>query len=112
MDIEILSSLEKPDLFEKFRRQVYKDFEMAGVSSFTPKIDSTNLEEIQQAFYQSILKLDVGNALKNLIYRIDISENQIKKASLEYPKEALQFILAELMIKRILQKVILKELHS
>ena len=63
-------------------------------------------------FHQSILKLEIGNSLKNLLYRIDITELQIKNAALKNPELHLQFLLAELIIKRILQKVVLKELYS
>ena len=112
MEIETITSLQKPDLFEKFKIQVAKDFEMAGVSEFYPKMESNNLEYLKDAFYNSILKLEIGNVLKNLLYRIDITELQIKNASIKKPEIPLQYLLAELMIKRILQKVILKEQYS
>jgi hypothetical protein len=111
MEID-LTGLQKPDLFTKFRIQVQRDFELAGLLEQLPVMESNNLVTLQNAFLNSILKLELGNALKTLLYRIDITELQIKQASQKNTDMTLQQILAELMIKRILQKVILKELYS
>jgi hypothetical protein len=111
MEID-LTGLQKPDLFARFRIQVQRDFELAGLSDQLPVIESNNLAALKQAFLDAILKLEIGNALKTLLYRIDITELQIKQASLKNQDMNLQQVLAELMIKRILQKVILKELYS
>lgn len=112
MEIDIIQGLQKPGLFEKFKVQVHRDFELAGVTEFLPVIESNNLSHLKEVFFNSILKLEMGNALKNLLYRIDITELQIKQASQKDPGTPLQRLLAELMIKRILQKVVLKELYS
>ncbi len=112
MEIDTITSLQKPDLFEKFKIQVYKDFELAGVLDYMPVIDSNSLTELKDKFFASILKLEMSNALKILLYRIDITELQIKQACQKNSETPLQQVLAELMIKRILQKVVLKELYS
>ncbi len=112
MTPDVLHSLEKPGLFEKFKIQVHKDYELAGVLEYIPVIESNNLEQLKNDFFNSILKLEMSNALKILLYRIDITELQIKHATQKEPQIPLQEILAELMIKRILQKVVLKELYS
>lgn len=112
MTPDVLHSLEKPNLFEKFKTQVYRDFKLAGAIDFLPVIESNHLEHLKTVFFNSIVKLEIGNDLKNLLYRIDITELQIKQASQQDPQTPLQKLLAELMIKRILQKVVLKELYS
>ena len=111
MEID-LTSLEKPSLFDKFKIQTHKDYEMSGVLEHMPIITSNNLNKLKEGFYNSVLKLELSDALKNLLYRIDITELQIKQACVKNPETPLQHILAELMIKRILQKVVLKELYS
>ena len=108
MEID-LTSLEKPSLFDKFKIQTHKDFEMSGVLDYMPIITSNNLSKLKDDFYHSILKLELSDALKNLLYRIDITELQIKQACFKNPEMPLQHVLAELMIKRILQKVVLNE---
>ena len=112
MTPEILNNLEKPNLFEKFKTQVYKDFELAGVIDYLPVIESNHLDQLKESFFNSIVKLEISNAMKNLLYRIDITEMQIKQASQKDPQIPIQQLLAELMIKRILQKVVLKEMYS
>jgi hypothetical protein len=46
------------------------------------------------------------------LYRIDVTELQIKKEATSHPEKNFQQILAELIVKRILQKVILKQQYS
>ena len=98
--------------FEKFKQQTYKDFELAGALAHLPDLDTTDLPALYNAFYQSVLQLENVHALKNLLYRIDITELQIKQGTQQNPRLPLQQVIAQLMIKRILQKVILKELYS
>ena len=107
-----LNRLEKPSLFEKFKTQVYKDYELSGTLEFMPIINSNNLDDLINGFYNSIIRLELSNNLKNLLYRIDINEIEIKKEIQKNPNKNLQQLLAELMIKRILEKVIFKELYS
>lgn len=109
---EDLILLEKPEWLEKFKAQVHKDFELAGVLQHLPAMETRTLDELQQAFYRSVLKVETGHSLKNLLYRIDLTEKQIAAAAQEQPRKPLQLLLAELMIKRILQKVVLKELYK
>ena len=111
MEID-LTGLEKPGLFEKFKTQVYKDYELSGALDFLPLMTSNNFNQLKDEFYQSVLKLEISNALKILLYRIDINEMQIKNATQKDPQIPLQLVIAELMIKRILQKVVLKEFYS
>jgi hypothetical protein len=109
---EDLILLEKPEWLEKFKAQVYKDFELAGALQHLPDMGTNTLEALRQSFYQSVLKLETGNALKNLVYRIDLTEKQIGTSAQQQPEKPLQLVLAELMIKRILQKIVLKELYK
>ena len=109
---EDLILLQVKERFEKFKQQTLKDFELAGAMTHLPNLDTSDLAELQNSFYLSVLKLSNENALKNLLYRIDITELQINKAKQKEPQLPLQQIIAQLMIKRILQKVILKELYS
>ena len=112
MEIDTITSLQKPGLFEKFKAQVYKDFELAGALEYLPAIESNNLDQLMHEFFNAVVKLEMSNALKTLLYRIDITELQIKQASQKNTQNPIQHVLAELMIKRILQKVVLKELYS
>ena len=111
MEIDILHSLEKPDLFEKFKTQLTKDFELCGLLDDAPQINSNELNHVFSELLKSIRLLENkgANGLMNLLYRIDVTESQINQAVKLNPDKTWQEVIAELIIKRILQKVIFKE---
>lgn len=114
MTPDVLHSLEKPDLFEKFKIQLNRDFELCGFLEYAPQIKSNDLNHIYDEVLKSIFQLEKKDSggLMNLLYRIDLTELQIKQAIKKEPEKAMQHIMAELIIKRILQKVILKQMYS
>jgi hypothetical protein len=98
---ELDSYLINQKLFELFKKQIIKDFEMAGI-----QFDVVLLPN----FNDIVLKLKnllTKNKFEALLYRIDISEEQIKNYCF---KNEIDFLTAisELIIKRELQKVIFK----
>jgi len=112
--IQINTSLLQQELFELFRLQLKKDFENSAC-------DVNFIEKLPQDFYQ--LKNLIGNhliqigkstssSLPGLLYRIDIGESQIKRQCLEHPNDSWEESVAELIIKRVLQKVILKKTYG
>lgn len=114
MEIERIQDLQKPDLFEKFKTQLHRDFELCGFVDEAPKIISNNLEHVFQEVLKSVMIIEEkdSGSLQNLLYRIDVTELQIKKETVNHPEKNFQQILAELIVKRILQKVILKQQYS
>lgn len=110
---DVLHSLEKPELFEKFKAQLYKDFELAGLSDYAPQLVTNNLNDVYDIILNSVLLIERkdSTSLMTLLYRIDISQQQLKTAS-KNSANNLKQVIAELIIKRILQKVILKEKYS
>ncbi len=108
---DILTGISKPDLFEKFKLQLQKDFEGAGLNGdFANELpqDYESILKIIGSETEKVNKLAISK-LTGLLYRIDISEVQIKKISLEKPGISLHEIIAELILKRELQKIIIKE---
>lgn len=114
MEIERIQDLQKPDLFEKFKIQLYRDFELCGFADEAPQLKSNNLEHVFQEVLKSVMIIEKRDSatLQNLLYRIDVTELQIKKEAVNHPEKNFQQILAELIVKRILQKVILKQQYS
>ncbi|MBI3520671.1 MAG: hypothetical protein HY062_15130 [Bacteroidetes bacterium] len=114
MEIERLQDLQKPGLFEKFKMQLYRDYELCGFADLAPKLSTNNLEHVFQEVLNSVMMIERkdSSSVQNLLYRIDITELQIKREAANYPEKNFQQILAELIVKRILQKVILKEQYS
>jgi hypothetical protein len=48
----------------------------------------------------------------NLLYRVDISEAQLKRYLTESPAEDTLVTIAELIIKRVLQKVVIRKYYK
>lgn len=120
MDINSLAKSEfpafnnVPDLFQLFIAQLVKDFNSANFdSSFINQLNA-DVQEIQFAIIEQLEKAEKNSKLKlrNLLYRIDISEVQISKLSKQKPENNLKEVLSELIIKRVLQKVIFKEFYK
>lgn len=111
---DVFHSLQKVDLFEKFKAQLYRDFELCGFADEAPKLSSNNLEHVFQEVLKSVMIIEKkdSSSIQNLLYRIDVTEFQIKKEASIHPEKNFQQILAELIVKRILQKVILKQQYS
>lgn len=114
MEIDSNYSLQSVNVFEKFKTQLQRDFELCGFLDIAPKLSSNNLEHVFNEVLKSVLTIEKkdSSSIQNLLYRIDVTELQIKKEASNHPEKNFQQILAELIVKRILQKVILKEQYS
>ncbi len=111
---EINKGLQQEDLFELFRLQLKKDFESCGLDvTFTDDLPSI-FEELQKIILKQVEYLLSGGSqyFAGLLYRIDISEQQIQRYGNDHPHLNLAETLSELIIKRVLQKVILKKRFS
>lgn len=103
----------KSEGFEIFREQLRKDFDSAAISSEFCDQLSPDYERIVD-FVESELKktsaVSPGN-LTNLLYRIDVQEYLAMDAAKE---ENIPFLkaLAHLIVRRELQKVVLKMNYS
>ncbi len=102
------------NIFELFKAQLRKDFETAGLK--TEFISNLKMEfmALKTIILNELKPLFAANSssLSNLLYRIDISELQIKKYQKTNPKMDFEEVITELVIKRTLQKVILKKKFS
>lgn len=108
-----LKELSKPGLFRLFREQLLKDYELAGCEGHAPVIVSSDLAALQEAIAASLNALGRQQAAYySLLYRIDITEQQIHAAAQAEPEADLLHTVAMLIIKRELQKIILKQLYS
>lgn len=111
---DINQQLMKEDLFLLFKIQLKKDFESSGVNGDFVDNLPLGFEWIKDAVLKALQPVLTSNSsfLPILLYRIDISELQIKNYSKSAPSLKYEEVLAELIIKRILQKVILKKRFS
>ncbi|MEI6523348.1 MAG: hypothetical protein ACOYNH_04355 [Bacteroidia bacterium] len=120
MDIDSLAKSEFPSinnihgLFQLFIAQLIKDFSSANFDSDFITHLKPDVQEIQFAIIDQLEKVEKisKTKLRNLLYRIDISEKQILKLSKNKTENSFNEILSELIIKRVLQKVIFKEYYK
>jgi hypothetical protein len=113
-DLQLRASLLQKELFELFRLQLKKDFEVSGCDiGFTEHLP-IDFNALRDDISAQIKKMEKSSSSKlpELLYRIDISEHQVNRLAREQPAELWEDLLAELIIKRVLQKVILKKTYS
>lgn len=111
---EVIAGLRQEDLFELFRQQVRKDFEDSGADAeFTNNLPSDFKQLLESIAFQ-LARIDRhgGSTLLNLLYRIDVNEKIIKQDDEANEKRNIYYAVAEQIIKRILQKVVLKKRFS
>lgn len=113
-EIDVNNSLQQESLFAQFKSQLKKDFEGAGVAAdFTDDLPS-DLDLLKERIQQALQPLVRGNMslLSSLFYRIDISEQQLRNYEQQHKQLSFEELAAELIIKRVLQKVILRKRFS
>lgn len=112
-ELEIYNSLATENLFDLFKSQLKKDFETCAINTDFISDLPQQYDLLKLAIIQELTPLLNNNStLQNLLYRIDVSELQIKNYAQTKSNISFNEILAELIIKRILQKVILKKKFS
>jgi len=113
----------KPELQEYFNKNAYlkkvliqinRDFEMAGCEFEMPKYEIEKLEELQNVLAINLepLMKENGPRLKNLLYRIDVSEKMIYKEMSENNDLQLGMLLRNKIIERELLKILIREKYS
>jgi len=112
---ELQEYYNRQDLLEKVVEQIQKDFNW-----FSLEIKFTNNLELSayQELYQQILPLieemlnDDYIKLTSMLYRIDIDEDFLNRRLKETPNADTDEVITDLIIKRELQKVIIKQIYS
>jgi hypothetical protein len=111
---DINHHLKSSDLFDAFKRQLMKDFEQSNFStafitglepnySLLLTILMTELEQHQKGRDASFMRL---------LNRIDISEAQLIRYLKESENKDQLAVIAELIIKRVLQKVVIQHYYK
>ena len=110
----IRDQISRKDLFDAFKEQLAKDFEQSNCSSqfaesLQPNYDDI-LNRIQQELQINERRSDFN--LMQLLYRIDINEMQLKKYLGENSARIHYYVIADLIIKRTLQKVMTRKYYK
>lgn len=98
------------DLIKDTANQVIKDFDMFGLEIKFSGSAYNAYEELFDQIQPHIENLISSNRQKfmGILYRIDVSEEQLKKAVSENQSEPFSAIITDLVIKRELQKVVIR----
>ena len=106
VDTEFLS---QKDLLRNLILQIRKDFESAGIQIKLVLNKRYSVAELAQIISDAFMQAG-ATAMFNLLYRVDVSEKQLKDGM---PTPGIDPILvAELVIKRELQKVVLRKQYT
>ncbi len=100
-------------ILEKTLDQAEKDFLSAGIELKLHGGAATfeSICNLLQEKLEGILQYQAG-ALNNLLYRIDLSESKIKSLHVDKSEKPFSLLLAELILKRELQKVVIREYYK
>lgn len=111
---DIKNQFNSQELFAAFKAQLKKDFEQSNLSAdFVEALepDYTHIHErIVKELQRNEMRTDF--IVMRLLNRIDISEPQLKRYLAENKNEPHFNVVAELIIKRVLQKVVIKQLYK
>ena len=107
----INNQLSSRDLFGAFKRQLAKDFQQSNFPFDFVDALEPNYGHIHEkiAFVLQGSEKKKGFTVMQLFNRIDISEAQLKRYLSESSTENHFDVIAEIIIKRVLQKVVIKQ---
>lgn len=112
-ELSVNDWLVKENIFSLFKTQLQKDFNSSGINADFNEAPQEFNQLKQTIIYTLNPLLRSGSSLIYiLLYRIDLSEKQQTDYTRHHPELKYEEVLAELIIKRVLQKVILKKNFS
>jgi hypothetical protein len=106
--------LNKADIIQETAEQIMKDFGMFGIEiTFSGNIENAYQELHEQLVNQILVHLesDYGR-LMSVLYQVDITEQEIEKATRELPEYNQLEVLAHQVIFRDLKKVLFRRFYK
>jgi len=104
-----LHYLSDKSIFRELILQIRKDFESSGIAVKLLLNKRYSFDELSTILEDVFLKTG-ATAMFQLLYRVDVSEQQLQRGM---PTPGIDTkLIAELVIKRELQKVVLRRLYS
>ncbi len=107
---DIRNQLSTKGLFDAFKMQLIKDFDQSNFPSDFVATLQPDYGNIHEKIVDQLLRTEKSDfSLSRLLNRIDISDAQLKRYLNEYKNESRFNVIAELIIKRTLQKVVIRQ---
>ena len=109
--IELIQNIQKENLYAQTVQQLNKDFQLANIDK-TIEV-SLKPNELKEVLNELLLNLFTNHydSYLNLLYRVDVSEKELRKVSNKILSEIIEEI-SFLILKREFQKVWLKKRYS
>lgn len=107
----LLKVATKEALYIALVRQINKDFELSNITKTILETQAPELMVIQLENYINELILEDFDLFLNFLYRVDLSENKVKKVIAQQPNNYLKHV-TFLIVKREWQKVWLRQQYS
>ena len=113
-EFSIQPYLQNSEIIHQTAEQIKKDFAFFDIDVFFDDTTSQAYTTLYDQIFPQIKKMLDLNSQKifSLLYRIDISETQLKNESQKNSGQTSEEIITHLIIKRCLQKVVLRKLYS
>ena len=113
-EFSIQPYLNDVDILNQTAQQIQKDFSLFDITILFERSTKDAYTQFVQQILPRIKQLINSDYQKlySLLYRVDISETQIKKESAANVDMPFEEIITRLIIKRCLQKVVLRKLFS
>jgi hypothetical protein len=112
--VPLNDQLSSKELFDAFKLQLTKEFEQSNFhSDFINSLEPDYTRIHEKIFLElQCAEKRTDSTLMQLLYRIDISEFQLRKYLNENSNENHLTTIAALIIKRVLQKVVIKQYYK
>ena len=113
-EFSIQAYVNNTDILNQTAEQIKKDFSFFDITILFKETEKDAYTQLSEQILPRIKQLIKSDYQKffSILYRVDISESQIKKESQSYPEKSFEEIITSLVIKRCLQKVVLRKLFS
>jgi hypothetical protein len=109
---ELQPYLHSPELLRSLLKQLVKDFGMATVHLPLNCEETYSFESLRELIAQALRQQASSSAqLQNVFYRVDLTEKTVRQALHKQQGDTLP-IVAELIIKRVLQKVVIRHWYQ
>jgi hypothetical protein len=108
--LDLIKFNPQPGLLQQVADQLIKDFGMFGLDihfSGKPELAYSELFGQVNAHLETLARSNKQKFL-SILYRIDLSEQQVGKALAENPADPFSAAVTDLILKRELQKVVLR----
>lgn len=99
-------------ILESTLKQIEKDFEGSGIQ-FHSEGMAVTFDLLARQLKEKVSMLMSRNyeSFLNLLYRIDLSETRLKRELRDQPEKEAALVIAEMIIKRELQKVVIRQYY-